>query len=97
MTRGRRANTAHLVADTPEDARAQWIDIFNRDRADLGPAHAAQRAADDVERYGPNKRPASAVLQAAALPTRQTTAGRSRHWEEATGTTELPTKHDIRR
>ena len=38
MTRGRNRNTAHLVADTLEDARAQWIEVFSRDRADLGPA-----------------------------------------------------------
>jgi len=53
MTRGRERNVAHLVADSVPDARQQWIDVFNRDRADLGPAHAAMRAADDVERYGP--------------------------------------------
>jgi hypothetical protein len=53
MTRGRERNVAHLVAATPEEARQQWIEVFNRDRADLGPAHAALRAADDIERYGP--------------------------------------------
>ena len=37
MTRGRHHNTAHLVADTLDQARAHWIDVFNRDRADLGP------------------------------------------------------------
>ena len=53
MTRGRDRNTAHLVAETTGEARAQWIDVFSRDRADLGPAHAAQTAAEDIERYGP--------------------------------------------
>jgi exodeoxyribonuclease V alpha subunit len=53
MTRGREQNVAHLVADTLDDARRQWVDVFNRDRADLGPAHAALRAAEDIERYGP--------------------------------------------
>ena len=53
MTRGRDRNTAHLVAETLEEARAQWIDVFSRDRADLGPGHAAQTAAEDIERYGP--------------------------------------------
>ena len=57
MTRGRHANTAHLVADTVEDARAQWVATFSRDRADLGPAHAAHQAADDIDRYGPQPRP----------------------------------------
>ena len=54
MTRGRHHNTAHLVAESVDDARSQWVDVFSRDRADLGPRHAAQRAADDIDRYGPN-------------------------------------------
>ena len=68
MTRGRHTNTAHLVADNLEDARVQWITTFSRDRADLGPAHAATTAADDIERYGPNapRRPLS-TLHAGAL------------------------------
>jgi ATP-dependent exoDNAse (exonuclease V) alpha subunit len=53
MTRGRERNTAHLVAETTDAARSQWIEVFSRDRADLGPAHAAHAAADDLERYGP--------------------------------------------
>lgn len=53
MTRGRHTNTAHLVADTVEDARDKWIETFARDRADLGPARAAQTAAADIDRYGP--------------------------------------------
>ncbi|NYI75875.1 conjugative relaxase-like TrwC/TraI family protein [Nocardioides panzhihuensis] len=60
MTRGRHSNLAHLVADNLEDARRQWIDVFSRDRADLGPAHAAQRASADINTYGPQptRRPA---------------------------------------
>jgi hypothetical protein len=59
MTRGQDRNTAHLVAPTIEEARRQWIDAFSRDRADLGPTHAARLAAEAVDRYGPNvKRPA---------------------------------------
>lgn len=53
MTRGRHSNTAHLVADTVEDARQQWLTTFNRDRADLGPARARERVLDDIDRYGP--------------------------------------------
>ena len=40
MTRGRETNTAHLVAENLDDARKQWVEVFGRDRADLGPAHA---------------------------------------------------------
>ncbi len=43
MTRGRSHNTAHIVADSVADARAQWTAVFARDGADLGPAHAAAR------------------------------------------------------
>ena len=67
MTRGRHHNTAHLVAVSVDDARDQWVDVFSRDRADLGPRHAAERAADDIDRYGPNARPPGVALQAAAL------------------------------
>lgn len=40
-----------------DEARAQWIATFSRDRADLGPAHAAQTVADDIDRYGPQATP----------------------------------------
>ena len=52
MTRGRDNNIAHLVAEDTEDARRQWEEVFGRDRADLGPAAAAEHAAEDIERYG---------------------------------------------
>jgi hypothetical protein len=51
MTRGRECNTAHLVADTVEEAREQWVAVFARNRADLGPTHAATLAAAEAERY----------------------------------------------
>jgi hypothetical protein len=53
MTRGRAANTAHLVAANPAEAREQWIAAFRRDRADLGPSHAAELAAREAARYAP--------------------------------------------
>jgi conjugative relaxase-like TrwC/TraI family protein len=56
MTRGRNGNTAHLVADTVEEARRQWAGVFARDRADLGPAHAERQAIEAVDRYGTQKR-----------------------------------------
>jgi hypothetical protein len=57
MTRGRETNTAHLVADTVEDARKQWIEVFSGDHADLGPARARKRAIEDIDRYGPSRTP----------------------------------------
>ncbi|MBC7593204.1 MAG: hypothetical protein H7288_04590, partial [Kineosporiaceae bacterium] len=53
MTRGRENNTAHLVADDLNDARHQWILTFARNRADLGPAHAARLAAEEAAKYEP--------------------------------------------
>jgi hypothetical protein len=55
MTRGRDDNTAHLVANTTEEARNQWVSIFDHDRADLGPGAAADAAAEAIERYGPRR------------------------------------------
>jgi hypothetical protein len=66
MTRGRHHNTAHLVATTLDQARQQWIEVFTRDRADHGPAHAAHRAGDDIDRYGPSLSTAERI-QAAVL------------------------------
>jgi exodeoxyribonuclease V alpha subunit len=61
MTRGRETNIAHLVAGSVQDARAQWISIFSRDRADLGPAQAARLAASEAATYATG-RPLEAVL-----------------------------------
>jgi exodeoxyribonuclease V alpha subunit len=56
MTRGRESNTAHVVAECVDDARQQWIDVFSRNRADLGPAHARRQAVDAIEVYGAQQR-----------------------------------------
>jgi exodeoxyribonuclease V alpha subunit len=61
MTRGREHNTAHLVAETPQAARNQWIEVFNRDRADLGPAHAARLAAREAAAYATHRPQAVAL------------------------------------
>jgi hypothetical protein len=65
MTRGRHHNLAHLVADTPEQARTVWEQVFSRDRADLGVAHARLQAIDGIDHYGPNA-PAKGKGKAAA-------------------------------
>ncbi len=67
MTRGRHSNVAHLVADSVDDAREQWVGVFSRDRADLGPGHAATRVDEDIERYGTRASRQSIAFQAAAL------------------------------
>jgi conjugative relaxase-like TrwC/TraI family protein len=53
MTRGRLDNTAHLIADSAEDARAQWKTAMSRGGADLGPAHARNLALEDINKNGP--------------------------------------------
>ena len=60
MTRGRQTNVAHIVAENVDDAKRQWIEVFSRDRTDLGPAHARRQAIDAIDRYGPqpSRRPA---------------------------------------
>jgi exodeoxyribonuclease V alpha subunit len=61
MTRGRHTNTAHLLADDLAEAREQWIVVFAHDRADLGPASAAEQAAKEAVSYAP-PRPLEDVL-----------------------------------
>ncbi|MGY5883102.1 MobF family relaxase [Modestobacter lacusdianchii] len=82
MTRGRESNTAHLVAADADEARQQWLAVFARDRADLGPAHAAQLAATEAARYAPS-RPLADVLAElrAAWTTEQRCLQRLAHWE----------------
>jgi energy-coupling factor transporter ATP-binding protein EcfA2 len=48
MTRGRNENTLHVVAESMADARAQFIEAMERDRADRGLADATERAAEAV-------------------------------------------------
>lgn len=72
MTRGREGNTAHLVAESVEDARQQWVDVFNRDRADLGPEHARRQAAKAIDRYGPAARRRPIPLPPPRLPATST-------------------------
>ena len=48
MTRGREKNLLHVAAQDLEDARAQFVDAMQLDRADRGLAVAAQRATEAV-------------------------------------------------
>ncbi|GAA3533315.1 hypothetical protein AFL01nite_18550 [Aeromicrobium flavum] len=68
MTRGRERNVAHLVAASVEDARQQWVEVFGRDRADLGPTHARAAAAEAIDRYGPKAPPQYIGRQRPARP-----------------------------
>ena len=68
MTRGRERNTAHLVAPDTARAREQWVQVFHRDRADLGPAHAAQNASHDIHSYGTAPAPIPVPRPIPSLP-----------------------------
>src|SRR5829696_7214967 len=68
MTRGRLSNTAHLVAADPAEAREQWIAVFGRDRADLGPGHAAELAAREATRDRTAAAPARPVAPVPSVP-----------------------------
>ncbi|WP_231729538.1 MULTISPECIES: MobF family relaxase [unclassified Microbacterium] len=48
MTRGRESNVLHIVAENQADARAQFIEAMERDRADRGLTDATERAAEAV-------------------------------------------------
>lgn len=48
MTRGKQENQLHVIAENTADARQQFIDAVERDRADRGLADATQRAAEAV-------------------------------------------------
>ena len=48
MTRGREQNLLHVVAESQEQAREQFIAAMERDRADRGLADATERAAEAV-------------------------------------------------
>jgi exodeoxyribonuclease V alpha subunit len=77
MTRGRGANTAHLVAADLDDAREQWIAAFGRDRADLGPAAAGQAAAHAAAGYRTPPSLSEVLAELRAAWTHQLTA----HWQ----------------
>ena len=49
MTRGRETNRLHVIAQDMTDARAQFIDAMERDRADRGLDHATTQAVEAVQ------------------------------------------------
>lgn len=51
LTRGRHTNTVHIVADTNDQAREQWVEAAGRNRADLGLEQARRAALNEVRNY----------------------------------------------
>ena len=59
MTRGREHNRLYVIAENLADARAQFVDAMERDRADRGLTHATVQAAEAVRgiiKNGPIRR-----------------------------------------
>ena len=83
MTRGRSANTVHIIAADLADARAQWVDAAGRDRPDLGidaaraqaMRAAAPYAAEPPPERGADARLAQVLDQLGAAWTEQARAG----------------------
>ncbi|WP_454158196.1 MobF family relaxase [Microbacterium lacticum] len=48
MTRGKNKNSLHIIAENTADAREQFVEAVERDRADRGSADATERAAEAV-------------------------------------------------
>jgi len=89
MTRGRSANTVHVIAADLAGARAQWVDAAGRDRPDLGVDAAraqAMRAAAPYaagpapDRAGADARLGQVLEQLAAAWTEQARAGEQLQW-----------------
>jgi ATP-dependent exoDNAse (exonuclease V) alpha subunit len=53
LTRGRHSNTVHIVADTVDEAREQWVAAAGRNRADLGLDQARAAATAEARNYAP--------------------------------------------
>ncbi len=82
MTRGRRTNRLHVVAEDMAEARAQFIEAIERDPADRGLEHADQQAVEAVRGLvadGPVK---LVTEELARLDQEATRAGRAaERWE----------------
>lgn len=84
MTRGRESNVLHVVAEDEADARAQFVEAMQRDRADRGLADATQRAKEAVAGLivgGPVKLVTDEV--AALLERAERAEAQAARWEQA--------------
>ena len=84
MTRGKDQNQLHIVAQNTADARAQFIDAMERDRADRGLADATRQAAEAVRGLvddGPAKRVNTEIAALTAKAERA--EARAALWQQA--------------
>ncbi len=99
MTRGRNENLLHIVAGNLADARVQFIEAMERDRADRGLADATRRAVEEVAgltEHGPVQLVSDEI---AALVKRATTAeAQAARWQQVSDALiELSTREDAAR
>jgi len=96
MTRGRNENLLHIVADSQAEARAQFIDAMQRDRADRGLADATQRAVEEVAgliEHGPVQLVNDEI--AALVKRAETAEVQAARWQQVSDAlTELTTRED---
>ncbi|WP_087015141.1 MobF family relaxase [Leucobacter sp. 7(1)] len=83
MTRGRESNVLHVVAGNLTDARAQFIEAMERDRADRGLADATRRAVEEVAGLVENGPVRFVSDEIAALDKRAATAeAQAARWQQ---------------
>ncbi|MCT2007607.1 AAA family ATPase [Micrococcus lylae] len=83
MTRGRESNVLHVVAESQADARAQFIEAMERDRADRGLADATRRAVEEVAGLTENGPVRFVNDEMAALDKRAATAeAQAARWQQ---------------
>ena len=83
MTRGRNENLLHIVAGNLADARAQFIEAMERDRADRGLADATHRAVEEVAgltEYGPVRLVSGEI--AALVKLAETAEAQAARWQQ---------------
>jgi hypothetical protein len=84
ITRGREANTLHVIAENEAEARQQFIDAMERDRADRGLTDATEHATEAVHGLIDNGPVKLVNTEIAALTKRAKQAEqRARLWQQA--------------
>lgn len=74
LTRGREENTLHLTADSLDHARAQFVDIMNRDNADRGIERARVQLAEQIAGLDLSTPPLPATGPVVETPNPESTA-----------------------
>lgn len=99
MTRGRESNVLHIVAESPADARVQFIEAMERDRADRGLTVATRRAVEEVAGLiedGPVKLVNDEI--AALVQRAETAEAQAARWEQVSASvTELSARESAAR